>query len=148
MELKGAQSTVRVKGYGPQTGRANYLVGSRDQWLTEIPLYGAVRTIENSNCRLNPEASSATGASNNVTLNLAIVFKPALQCTLTIHMSVGDNASLTRPGSRCVPGLYPRLRSQEQRAWVFSTRVYGAWLTTPVGCWVGFLSALQLPFRW
>jgi hypothetical protein len=43
MNLRGASSTVRTRGYEPQAGRANYLLGRQDQWIKDIPLYGGVR---------------------------------------------------------------------------------------------------------
>ena len=43
MELRDASPSVRLSGYRPQTGKANYLVGSRDTWIAGVPLYGGVR---------------------------------------------------------------------------------------------------------
>jgi hypothetical protein len=55
---------------------------------------GESRTIENSQCRLNLAASSATGNSNNLTLSLAVTFKSGLQGQQNIYMAVVDNAGL------------------------------------------------------
>jgi predicted lipoprotein with Yx(FWY)xxD motif len=42
MDLKGSNSP-RISGIQRQEGRANYLIGKRDHWITDVPLYGAVQ---------------------------------------------------------------------------------------------------------
>ena len=62
--------------------------------LAESGTLGGSGTIQNSECSLNLAASSVVGASNNLTLTLAITFKSGLQGLQNIYMSVGDNAGL------------------------------------------------------
>jgi hypothetical protein len=40
--FEGAASAPTVRGLDPQNGKAHYLLGGRDQWRTNIPLYGRV----------------------------------------------------------------------------------------------------------
>ena len=42
MDLQGSDSP-RISGVQPQEGRANYLIGSADQWITDVPLYAGVQ---------------------------------------------------------------------------------------------------------
>src|SRR5438105_14121354 len=43
MDFGAGAGSARIRGFQAQTGRANYLVGSQDRWITGIPLYGGVR---------------------------------------------------------------------------------------------------------
>ena len=42
MNFKNANPALRILGYHPQGSSANYLIGAKEEWLTDIPLYGGV----------------------------------------------------------------------------------------------------------
>src|SRR5439155_21899879 len=52
-------------------------------WQGPVTL-GQTATLQNSQCALNPAASSATGSGTNLTLNLALTFQPSFAGTKNI----------------------------------------------------------------
>ena len=55
---------------------------------------GSAGTLNNSQCTLNSSGSSAVASGNNLTVNLALIFKPAFAGTKNISMGVSDNANV------------------------------------------------------
>jgi hypothetical protein len=53
---------------------------------------GAAGTLQNSQCVVDAGASSASGAGNTLTLNVALSFKPAFAGAKTNYVFVADNA--------------------------------------------------------
>ena len=45
MRLVGARGGVAPRAVGPQTGSANYLVGSPERWRLGVPLYEKIATL-------------------------------------------------------------------------------------------------------
>ena len=65
-------------------------------WSTAGNL-GTGGTIENSQCALNLGASSYSGVSNNLTINLALTFKAGLPGAQIVYMSTGGTDGLSAP---------------------------------------------------
>jgi hypothetical protein len=61
------------------------------QWLGPKTL-GVAATLQNSQCVVNAGASSASGAGNTLTLNVALSFKPAFAGPKNNYVFVADNA--------------------------------------------------------
>ena len=55
---------------------------------------GSSGTLSNSQCTLTAAGSSASASGNNLTVNLALVFKPAFAGTKNISMGVSNNSSV------------------------------------------------------
>jgi hypothetical protein len=60
-------------------------------WLSPASL-GSPGTLQNSQCSLNLAASSAVGSGSNLTMNLALTFKPSYTGTRNISMEVYDGS--------------------------------------------------------
>jgi hypothetical protein len=69
-----------------------YLASDAGVWQGPLTL-GSAGTLQNSQCALNPGASSATTSGNNLTLNLALTFEPAFAGSKNIYMEA-HNATL------------------------------------------------------
>ena len=61
-------------------------------WVGSVTL-GAPGTMQNSQCIVDAGASSASGSGNNLTVNLALTFKPAFAGAKNIYMRVQDAAN-------------------------------------------------------
>jgi beta-propeller repeat-containing protein len=73
-------------------------------WLAPGTL-GSAGTLQNSQCALNLAASSAVGSGSNLTVNLALTFKPAYTGSKPIHMEVynGTDSGWFQRGTWIVP---------------------------------------------
>jgi hypothetical protein len=58
------------------------------QWLPGTP--GAATTLQNSQCSINLTGTSVVLASNTLTLNLALTFKPAYAGAKNVYMYAAD----------------------------------------------------------
>jgi hypothetical protein len=66
---------------------------SGSAWFGPLTL-GQAGTLQNSQCTLNVGASSVSKSGNNLTLNLALTFKPAFVGTKNVFMYVSDREAL------------------------------------------------------
>jgi hypothetical protein len=71
---------------------AVYLASDAGVWQGPLTL-GSAGTLQNSQCSVNPGASSFTTSGNNLTLNLALTFNPAFAGAKNIYMET-ENATL------------------------------------------------------
>ena len=73
-------------------------------WLAPATL-GSSATLQNSQCSLNLAASSAVGSGSNLTVNLALTFKPAYAGSKSISMEVynGSDSGWFQRGTWIVP---------------------------------------------
>jgi hypothetical protein len=60
-------------------------------WQSPVTL-GQAGTLQNSQCSINPLSSSVAGSGNNLTLNLAVTFKPTFAGSKSTYMEVYDGA--------------------------------------------------------
>jgi hypothetical protein len=62
-------------------------------WLGSVTL-GTANTLQNSQCSVNAQISSASGAGNNLTVNLAIVFNTGFSGAKNIYMQAVDTGGM------------------------------------------------------
>jgi hypothetical protein len=75
-----------------QQGNTLYLTNdAATAWQSPVTL-GQNGTLQNSQCSVNPLASSASGSGSNLTLTLALTFKPSFAGAKQIYMEVYDGA--------------------------------------------------------
>ncbi|HEY2018191.1 MAG TPA: hypothetical protein VGH38_32015, partial [Bryobacteraceae bacterium] len=85
--------------------RGFYLANdSASTWAGSATL-GQTGTIQNSYCTLNAAASSVSGSGNNLTLNVALSFKPAFTGSKNIYMDAydGTESGWQQKGTWTVP---------------------------------------------
>lgn len=71
---------------------------------------GGSGILQNSQCALNAAASSSSGSGNNLTLNVALSFKPVFAGLKIVYMLAYDNSG-QNTGSDAAPGGHPDLSS-------------------------------------
>src|SRR6202040_3218229 len=76
--------------YSPPANQVLLLNDAANGWLGPV-LMGSANTLQNSQCSLNAQASSASGSGNNLTVNLALTFKPAFLGAKNIYLQAADN---------------------------------------------------------
>jgi hypothetical protein len=74
-----------------------FLVNDSGVGSTGPVTLGVVGTLQNSQCIVNAGASSVTPSGNNLTVNVALTFKPAFSGVKTNFMTVSDTLNQT-PG--------------------------------------------------
>jgi uncharacterized repeat protein (TIGR01451 family) len=62
-------------------------------WLGPVA-FGTANSVQNSQCIVNALSSSASGVGNNLTVNLALIFKAAFTGTKNIYMQTQDTGGL------------------------------------------------------
>jgi hypothetical protein len=62
-------------------------------WLGPVTL-GTATTLQNNQCTVNAQSSSASGVGTNVTVNLALTFKAAFSGTKNLYMQTYDTGGL------------------------------------------------------
>jgi uncharacterized protein YfiM (DUF2279 family) len=74
-------------------------------WAGSVTL-GQSGSVQNSQCAVNPAASSTSGSSNNLTLNVALTFQPAFSGAKNIYMDAydGTDSGWQLKGAWTVPG--------------------------------------------
>jgi len=84
---------------------ALYLVNDASSgWAGSVTL-GQSGTLQNSQCSVNSAASSSSGSGNNLTLNVALTFKPAYSGTKNIYMDAydGTDSGWQQKGTWTIP---------------------------------------------
>ena len=93
--------------------RANVFYVSNDAgtgWLGPVAL-GSAGSLQNSQCTVNTEGSSASGSGTNLTVNLVLSFKPAFGGAKNVYMDAVDGYTLDsgwqQKGAWTVPAAPP-----------------------------------------
>jgi hypothetical protein len=55
---------------------------------------GAAMTVQNSQCTLNGAGSSVSSSVNNLTVNVALTFKPAFAGAKNVYLNAVDSGAL------------------------------------------------------
>ena len=71
-----------------------YMVADSGSGFVGSATLGTVGTLTNSQCTVNTGTSTAQGTGNNLTVTLAITFKPAFFGTKNAYMSVANNSGV------------------------------------------------------
>src|SRR4029077_53633 len=81
-------------------------------WSGPVAL-GQAGSLQNSQCTVDAGSSSASGSGTNLTVNLALSFKPAFGGAKNIFMDAGDglNSGWQQRGTWTVPTVAPTLVS-------------------------------------
>ncbi|MBI3473450.1 MAG: matrixin family metalloprotease, partial [Candidatus Solibacter usitatus] len=79
--------------YNPATNVILLANDAGTAWAGSTPL-GSAGSLQNSQCALDMAGSSASGAGNNLTLNLPLSFKPALAGARNIYMGALNRSSI------------------------------------------------------
>jgi hypothetical protein len=102
-DLNTVEALINTSASQASACDVRYLVGSnalylRDNagatWLGPVTL-GSADTLHNDQCVIRASTSSASGAGNNLTLNLAVYFKAGFAGAKTVYMYAQDNGGLT-----------------------------------------------------
>ncbi len=93
MQTQITGSSACYLGYTPSTNTIQ-LVNDAGTGYVGSAVLGTAGSLNNSQCTLNTAASSASTSGNNLTLTLALVFKPAFAGTKNVYMGVLDNANI------------------------------------------------------
>jgi hypothetical protein len=80
--------------YVPASNRLDLLANSGTAYSGSTQA-GIAGTMSNSQCIVDAGASSVTGAGKNLTLNLAVTFKPPFAGAKSIYMDVFNNANVS-----------------------------------------------------
>jgi hypothetical protein len=80
-----------VLHYNRLTNQVSLINDTNTAWLGPLTL-GAAAILENSQCVVSGATSSASGLGANLTVNLALSFKPAFAGAKTIYMQTQDTA--------------------------------------------------------
>jgi hypothetical protein len=114
---------------------------------------GTLGTLSNSQCTLDTGASSVSGSGNNLTVTVALTFKPQFAGAKSIFMSVFNNAIVSvgwqAKGAWTVPGTLPPSNvSVSPASGAGSTQMFTAIYSDPSGFgdinWVNMLFQTQL----
>jgi hypothetical protein len=71
-----------------------YLASDTGVWQGPLPL-GVAGTLQNSQCTVDAGASSALASGNNLTVSLAVSFKPAYSGAKNVYTEVGSSTRTT-----------------------------------------------------
>jgi len=81
--------------YTRATNTAQLLNDAGTGYVGSGGILGGAGTLTNSQCTLNVGSSSASGSGNNLTVNLALAFKPGFAGAKNTSMNVSNNASVS-----------------------------------------------------
>jgi hypothetical protein len=95
MVVNGSLSAVNgcYLNYSPGANKVWLLNDASTVWLGPVVL-GSAAVVENSQCRVNPAASSTLRSGANLTVNFSISFKPAFNGLKKVYMQTKDNGGL------------------------------------------------------
>jgi len=76
-------------------GSQFYLVNDASNGVLGPVTAGTATTLQNSRCILNAASSSASGAGTQLTINVALSFKPAFAGSKNVYMQATDSLNQT-----------------------------------------------------
>jgi hypothetical protein len=104
-------------------------------WQSPLTL-GQAGTLQNSQCAVNPAASSAVGSGNTLTLNLSLTFNTTFAGSKNVYMDLNDGSGDTgwvQRGTWTVPAGLPAAASVSPTSGTGSTQVFTFTYTDPGG---------------